>query len=113
NNLEGEFHRTAGGEAGDELAIDDDPAGALNLPGGKLRLYGGMADDFLLRLQPPVGQPRGGRGGGGGDPFDLLEAGGEENQRAPAVRGERFGVISGRWVVEDETETVATAARIR
>ena len=62
DNLEGELHRAAGGEARDEFAVDHDPARALNLPGGKLRLHGGMADDLLFRLQPAVGQQRGGRG---------------------------------------------------
>ena len=194
DDLVGEFHRAAGGEAGDELAIDDDPLAVLDLSGGKPGVDGGMADDLLFRSQPAVSEQGRGRGAHGGDPLiafalarepvaherifgqvlraflaagqhddfkfargidvgemdvgqmpgvagrrdrigdqprddrldfgaaqdvddgdrlDLLEAGSEENQRAHAVRGVRFGVILGRWVVEDETETVATAARIR
>jgi hypothetical protein len=35
DNRKGKFHRAAGGEAGDELAVDDNAAGVLDLPGGK------------------------------------------------------------------------------
>jgi len=48
-----------------------------------------------------------------GDTFDVLEAGGKKNQRAHAVRGERFGSTLGNDAETEETETVATAARIR
>ena len=62
DNFKGELHRAAGGETGDEPAIDDDPPGVLDLAGGKPVVHGGMADDLLLRPQPTVGKQGGGRG---------------------------------------------------
>lgn len=48
DDFEGKFHGAAGGEAGDEFAVDNDALVALNLPGGELGLNAGMADDLLF-----------------------------------------------------------------
>ena len=56
DDLEGELHRAAGGEAGNQLAVHDDPLVTLDLRCGKLALHGGMTDDLLFGLQPAMGR---------------------------------------------------------